>query len=168
MNIEQKLIIPIRRATEATNQGVSVSADELGTMNNYEPKEVGPNGYRVGYTKEGDKVEWLPDEENPDQEWPLILRRNDNAIQETYNKLSDLVWWSRHQLRLQKINSGVEILAEKQKPLLAQAKRKATQIEKQYGIENLKCNSINWGLLHGRMSALSWVMGAEWDESLDT
>jgi len=132
--------------------------------------ERGPNGGRIGYLPNGDKVEWVKEEDEQGKiiEWPLLLRRNDQSILAAYDEFWDKVWWNRHQNWKYRIQAGQEIVTKEQKALYRRAERAASRIEKKFGKKNLGWGDFEWGLLSGRMSALAWVMGAEWNESLDT
>lgn len=132
--------------------------------------ERGPNGYRVGYDNDGNYVEWIPDDECPGEEWPLVLRRNANAIGDAYRELWDKVWYNRHansnwvDFKIGPDGSLIRV----EKRLSEMTKELMRQKEEKYGKEIVAPNDYEFGLLTGRLSALAWVTGAEWNESMDT
>ncbi len=95
--------------------------------------------------------------------------------------LTRQIWYNRHHNWLAKIEDGeVEIVDDgvviprgmhgKQTPrsIFEGAKAAARRTEEEIGIENLgPWDDFEWGMLNGKLSALRWVLGDEWD-MLDT
>jgi hypothetical protein len=138
------------------------------TSDPVKPGEVGPNGHPIIYLKNGDKVEELPNEEDPDGEpWHMILRRNDKDLLAAREEYWEKVWWNRHQIWLEKLASGEDKLAKNMTTIFATARKAARRIERKYGKKNLGWDTFDWGMVNGKLSALNWVLGDEWD-FLDT
>ena len=81
--------------------------------------------------------------------------------EEFYEKM----WFDRHQVLKHDVESGIK----KVKPEIWEDALKAEKIMiDKYGEENLgPYSDFEWGMLNGKLSALRWVLGADWD-MLDT
>jgi hypothetical protein len=94
------------------------------------PGEVGPNGHRVSYTKDGDKVEWIPDEDNPGEEWPLILRRSDKSILKAEQEFETVIWYDRKPMLIERLKAGKDKIDPEIEKGMYEAMRAA---ERKYG-----------------------------------
>lgn len=81
------------------------------------------------------------------------------------DELREKVWHERHLVRKEK----VEKRREKVDPeIWKQALAAAQRVKDEYGEKNLgPYTDFEWGMLNGKLSALCWVLGDEWD-NLDT
>jgi hypothetical protein len=96
-----------------------------------------------------------------------------DAIDELITK----VWYNRHQVRRDMVESGKTKLVEKetfpikdhrtrpiQRDIWEGALKAAAKVEKRFGLENLgPWDDFEWGMVNCKLSALRWVLGDEWD-----
>lgn len=91
--------------------------------------------------------------------------RTMDQIKYMANVFNDKLWYVRHLAAKHRIKRGVETFSPK---VWAGALAEAERIRQKYGEENLgPYSDYDWGVLNGKLSALRWVMGCEWD-MLDT
>ncbi len=107
--------------------------------------------------------------------------RSLDAMYLNIHELMEKIWYNRHQNLKYKITTGKVKLVDKetlpikdhekrpvQKGVWKGALASAKKVERRYGKENLgPWNDFEWGMMNGKLSALRWVLGDEWD-FLDT
>lgn len=105
--------------------------------------------------------------------------RDLSEILEALDVLFDQIWYNRHHNWLYKIQTGEHKIIKQAIPgvynpietpesIYKAAIRAAKRVEKKRGLKNLgPWDDFEWGMLNGKMSALRWVLGEEWD-FLDT
>lgn len=97
-------------------------------------------------------------------------------ILDVMDELVDKVWYNRHQNRMWKIEHGeIEVVPEGterygsaviHEHILEGAIKSAQKVESKYE-DTGPWSDFEWGMINGKLSALRWVLGDEWD-MLDT
>lgn len=104
--------------------------------------------------------------------------RKASEIHAAIDEMWDRVWHDRHMQLFWKVHDGKVKIVETYDPkrhnttvtrdIWNGARNAAARIEKKYGKDNLgPYSKFDWGMINGKLSALRWVFGDEWD-MLDT
>ena len=108
-------------------------------------------------------------------EWTDESRQLDEII-DAVSELLDKIWYNRHQnLRIRIESSEIKLVDKDkgqrnvcQRDIWKGAQKSAKKLRMKYGERNLgPWDDFEWGMLNGKLSALRWVLGDEWD-MLDT
>jgi hypothetical protein len=91
--------------------------------------------------------------------------RDVHEILDAMDEYFDKVWYNRHWNLRYKIEKGLDTVDP---DIWKGALKAAKKVEKKYGFKNLgPWDDFEWGMINGKLSALRWVFGDEWD-MLDT
>lgn len=95
----------------------------------------------------------------------IFKNRTEEEIQAAVEEFTDKIWYDRHQLLKHRVkNKLTKVNPEIWKGALKSAKT----VEGKYGKGNFgPYGDFEWGMLNGKLSALRWVFGDDWD-MLDT
>jgi hypothetical protein len=103
-----------------------------------------------------------------------------SEILEALNRLFDQVWYNRHQVLAEQVRSGEIAIVEREdwdgkynphtmvSDIWKGAQQAAKSVQRQYSKTELgPWDDFEWGMINGKLSALRWVLGDDWD-FLDT
>jgi hypothetical protein len=97
-------------------------------------------------------------------------------ILQAENELVTKVGYNRHQINKEKIEDGsIRIIEDKDfkietsqttitKSIWEGVQKSAKEVEQRFKNESLSWDDFEWGMLNGKLSALRWVLGEDWDE----
>ena len=125
-------------------------------------------------------IDTLEQYEENEEDWFLTPRKW-SEIGEAGRELFDKVWYNRHQVLAEGVQSGEIRVVDKvdhpsdwSDPKLVcrevwkRAREEARRMEQKYGTDNLgPWDDFEWGMINGKLSALNWLEGWDWD-MLDT
>lgn len=95
----------------------------------------------------------------------LTTPRTEKEIVHEIDVLLDKVWYNRHLCLREQVDAGQTKVAP---DIWKGALKSAKDVEKRYPNGELgPWTDFEWGMLNGKLSALRWVLGDEWD-MLDT
>lgn len=90
--------------------------------------------------------------------------RTQKQISKAVDDLCDLVWYERKLEMFSNIQDGVENMPSKE--TYDQIIKAMKKIQKLTGYDGTE-SDFEWGMINGKLSALRWVLGEDWD-FLDT
>jgi len=120
--------------------------------------------FRIKYWEQPILKRLVADKAKLLQKYLLQGRRRESEILAAEEVYFDKIWYDRTMV-LSKHQSLRERVGEDVMKLMLQ---ETEEVRGKYGAENIgPYNDIEWGMLLGKLSALRWVLGGEWDV-LDT
>lgn len=91
--------------------------------------------------------------------------RSLEEVTEAENMFFDKIWFDRHMSLRYRVETDLETVNE---DIWKGALSSAQRVIDKYGEENLgPYSDFEWGMINGKLSALRWVLGCDWD-MLDT
>lgn len=126
-------------------------------------------------------VAYLP-EEMEELDFELNFHEEPRPLSEVLpylGKLEDQIWYNRHKNLEYEIDMGEHQLVDKYdkannqtttvKNVWKSAQAAARKVEEKYGSDELgPWDDFEWGMLNGKLSAIRWMLGEDWETSLDT
>ena len=100
-----------------------------------------------------------------DEEFWEFTSRSEEEISMALKEMEDKVWYQRHLFLKYRLENGLITCDEK---VWKRALKAADKVVDQYGENELgPYTDFEWGMINGKLSALRWLLGYEWD-MLDT